>query len=397
MTTTVAVLGTYQSKFKTTDPTKTFPEQAHEAAAGALASANMTPDEIDSVVFSLAPTYFLGVADADRWCAEYVYAVGKPMLRVHTGGATGGSAVHAAYTLVKAGLARSVLIVGAERIAETPDAQAVLNLIFDVFYERDMPLSTNTSVGLQASRYMQRYGLTQEDFAQAVVRQRRNALRNPYAHLKGEFTIEDVMRSPMIAYPLKLMDCCPRSSGSAAMVIGDAELAKQKRANPAFITGIGSTTDTYWIGDRIGPTARADWSTFELVAAAGRAVFSRAGITAPSKQIQVAEFYDPYSCIGYQQLEQFGFCEPGTAARLDREGAWDVDAGAVAVCPSGGTLCTNPIAITGLVRAIDAANQVMGCAGDTQVAGVRNALATALGGIGQFVNTTVFGSDVASH
>ena len=97
----------------------------------------MTPDDIDAIVFSLAPTWFMGVADADRWAVDYIFGAGKPMMRVHTGGATGGSAVHAAYNLVRSGIYRSVLVVGAERIAETPDAQNVLNLIFDVFYERE--------------------------------------------------------------------------------------------------------------------------------------------------------------------------------------------------------------------------------------------------------------------
>jgi acetyl-CoA C-acetyltransferase len=101
---------------------------------------------------------------------DYIFGAGKPMMRVHTGGATGGSAVQAAYNLVRSGIYRSVLVVGAERIAETPDAQNVLNLIFDVFYERDMPLSTNTSVGLWASKYLQRYGQTQEDLARVAVR-----------------------------------------------------------------------------------------------------------------------------------------------------------------------------------------------------------------------------------
>jgi acetyl-CoA C-acetyltransferase len=94
------------------------------------------------------------------------------------------------------------------------------------------------------------------------------------------------------------------------------------------------------------------------------------------------------------QLERLGFCEAGTALRLERDGYWDVDGGAVAVNPSGGTLCTNAIAVTGLVRAIDAASQVMGTAGTMQVQrAVRNAVSTAIGGIAQFFNCTVFGDE----
>jgi acetyl-CoA C-acetyltransferase len=97
------------------------------------------------------------------------------------------------------------------------------------------------------------------------------------------------------------------------------------------------------------------------------------------------------------QLERLGFCASGMALRLEREGYWDVEGGALAVNPSGGTLCTNPIAITGLVRAIDAANQVMGKAGAMQVPNVRNALSSAVGGIAQFFNCNVFGDEPREH
>ncbi len=388
----VAVLGTWQSQFKVRHPELTFVEQAQQAAAGALQAASMTPDDIDAIVFSLAPTAFMGVADADRWSIDHIFGAGKPMMRVHTGGATGGSVVHAAHSLVRSGMFRTVLIVGAERIAETPDAQKVLNQIFDPFYEKDMPLQTITSVALMATTYMQRHGVTQEDLAHLVVRQRRSAINNPHAHLKGNITIEDVMASPMISHPLKLFDCCPRSSGAAAMIVGNMDAVREYQTNPAFINGVGGVSDSNWIGDRIVPTAYADFIDWELMAIAGRECFRRAGIADPINEIQVAEVYDAFSIQGLTQLEQLGFCSAGTAFRLERDNAWDVD-GMVAVCPSGGTLCTNPIAVSGLVRCIEAANQVMGQAGDHQVGNVRNAVATSVGGIAQFLNCTVFGSD----
>ncbi|MDO8942203.1 MAG: thiolase family protein [Desulfobacterales bacterium] len=393
---TVDVLGTWQSEFRTQVPEMTFVELAQVAAYGAYRAAGMTPDDVDAVVFSLAPTFFMGVADADRWAVESVFAAGKPIFRVHTGGATGGSAVEAAYTLVRSGMARSVLIVGAERIAETPDAQKVLNLIFDPFYERDMPLSTNSLMALRATAYLHRHGLTQEDMARVVVRARRNASRNPHAHLKGEITIDDVMNSKMIAWPLKLFDICPRSSGSAAMILGNMDMARRFCNRPAFINGVASVTDTYWMGDRMVPAGETDLIDYTLVSRAVKESYRRAGIRDPRREIQVTELYDPYSFNCSAKLEQAGFCSPGTAMRLEREGAWECEGGIVAVNPSGGTLCTNPIAVTGLVRCIDAADQVMGLAGPIQVKNVRNALATSSGGAGQFVSSLVFGDQPAA-
>jgi len=393
----VAVLGTFQTDFKTRHPEHTFAEQAQIAAAGALRDAGMTPDDIDAIVFSLAPTWFMGVADADRWAIDHIFGAGKPMMRVHTGGATGGSAVQAAYNLVRSGLHRSVLVVGAERIADTADAQNVLNLIFDVFYERDMPLSTNTAVGLWTTAYLQRYGFTEEDLALVAVRARRNALKNPHAHLKGNITVADVMASRMICTPLKLFDICPRSSGSAAMIVGNLAMARRFRPRPAFINGVASRTTTYWIGDRMTPTTDLRFTDFDLAGVAARACYRLAGITDPLKQIQVTELYDPYTVMLPLHLERLGFCGPGTALRLERDGYWDVEGGAVAVNPSGGTLCTNPIAVTGLVRAIDAADQVMGKADAMQVPNVKNAVSTAVGGIQQFFNCIVFGDEPRTH
>ena len=212
----VGVIATHQERFRSRNDEFTYVEQAQLAAAGVLRTAGMRPDDIDAVVFSMAPTHFMGVSDADQWAIDHVFAAGKPFFRVHTGGSTGGSAVHAGVALIRSGMFRSVLIVGAERLGETPDAQEILNLTFDAFYERDMPLSTNTTVALMATRYLNRYGLSPRDLATAVVRQRGNALTNPYAHLKGEITVDDVLASPLIAYPLRLFDICPRSSGSAA-------------------------------------------------------------------------------------------------------------------------------------------------------------------------------------
>lgn len=392
----VAVLGTFQTPFRTRHTDHTFAEQAQLAAVGAYADAGMSPDDVDAVVFSLAPTFFMGVADADRWALDAVFGAGKPFFRVHTGGATGGSALHAAHNLVSSGLARAVLIVGAERIAETPDAQKVLNLIFDAFYERDMPLSTNSLMALRATAYMKRHGVTQEDLAHIVVRARRNALKNPYAHLKGNVTVDDVMNSPMVAWPLKLFDICPRSSGSAAMIIGNLDMAKRFATRPAFINGISAKTDTYWMGDRLVPSGDTDLVDYTLVELGGRAAYAQAGISDPLNQIQVAELYDPYSINTPWALEQAGFCSPGMATRLEREGAWDCEGGQVAVNPSGGVLCTNPIAVAGLVRAIDAARQIMGRAGEMQINGVRNALATSTGGAGQFCACTVLGDEPRS-
>ena len=388
----VAVVGTGQTPFKTHYADKTYVELAQAAAKLALDDAGITPDEIDAVVFSMAPTQFMGVNEADKWAIEHVWGAGKPFMRVHTGGATGGSAIQAAYFHIASGAFRTVLVVGADRIAETPDAQHVLNLIWDRFYEQDFALNTVTMTALAAQRYMHRYGTTEEQFARVVVRARRNALGNPYAHLKGEITVADVMNSPRIAWPFKRYDICPRSSGAAAVVLANLETTKRISARPAFINGVSAITHSVFMGDRLGYWSDTEFADHDGEWIAARACYRQAGIVDPAREIQVAELYDPFSSFQFPIVESLGFCGRGQAAAISDDGGWDLD-GRIAINPSGGTLCTNPIGVTGLVRAIDAALQIMGKAGTNQVAGARNAMATAIGGSTQFFTCTLLGAD----
>jgi acetyl-CoA C-acetyltransferase len=388
----VAIIGVGQTPFRSRSPEKTYVELAQDAVKAALDDAGLTPDDIDAVVYSMAPTEFMGVNDADKWAVDSIWAAGKPFMRIHTGGATGGSAFHGGYANVASGQYRTCLVVGADRISETPDAQHVLNLIWDYFYEHDFALNTVTMTALMAQRYMMLRGSTEEQAARVVVRARRNALNNPHAHLKGDITVADVMASRPVSTPFKLFDICPRSAGAAAIVLACEDIAKERCRQPAFVQGIGAIANTVFMGDRMVPTADCEMGVFGELEIAGRECFAHAGISDPMREIQVAELYDPFSFFTFPTLEALGFCRPGEAARLSDEGALDMD-GALPVNPSGGTLCTNPIGVTGLVRVADAALQVMGRAGKMQVSNVRRALATAVGGSAQFFAVSVLGQE----
>ena len=388
----VAVIGVGQTAFRSRYDEMTYPELVQEAVTLALKDARLEPGQIDAVVFSMAPTTFMGVADADKWAVDYAWARGKPFMRVHTGGATGGSAFQAAYSHVACGQYGTVLVVGADRITETPDAQFVLNLIWDAFYEQDFALNTVTMTALATQRYMHKYGTTEEQYANVVVRARRNALNNPSAHLKGAIDVAAVMNSKRVSWPYKLFDICPRSAGAAAVVVTTEALARERCARPAFVTGTAGVSNTVFMGDRMGPEAETDFADFSELKQAARECYRQAGITDPMRQVQAVEIYDPFSSFQFPQLESLGFCESGTAQRLSDDGAFNMD-GQLAVNPSGGTLCTNPIGVTGLVRAAEAARQVMGRSAAMQVKDVHNVVATAIGGSTQFFTVTMLSDE----
>ncbi len=392
----VAVVGTGQTKFRSHHADKTYIELAQDAAKMALDDAGMVPDEIDAVVFSMSPTHFMGINDVDRYAIEHVWGAGKPFMRVHTGGATGGSAIQAGYFHIASGVYDTVLVVGADRVAETPDSQHVLNLIWDRFYEHDFALNTVTMTAMAAQRYMHKYGTTEEQFAKVVVRGRKNAMKNPTAHLKGDITVEDVLNSPEVSYPFKRFDICPRSSGGAAVVLTNLDVAKRKCNRPAFMTGVSSITHSIFMGDRQGYWSDTEFADQDAYNRAGHECYRQAGIVDPVRDVDVLELYDPFSTFQFPALESLGFCGRGAATAINEDGGWELDGGIVAVNPSGGTLCTNPIGVTGLVRAADAAKQIMGRAGEMQVKNAKRAIATAIGGSTQFFTVTALSDDHVS-
>jgi acetyl-CoA C-acetyltransferase len=384
-----AVLGFGQTKYTTSRKDVGAPELVFEAASRALADADMDVNEIDAVVFASAPEVFEGVYEPDRWCVEAFGGVGKLLIRVHTGGATGGSAAIAASRLIGSGLYDKVLVVGLQRTSETADAQAVFTTIFDPVYEQDVQLNVITGIALVASRQMAHFGVTEDHMAAISVKNFDNALSNPYAHLQKKITTEDVKTSRQLASPLRLLHTCPRSDGAAAVVMSSAETAR-KHKHAAWIKGFGCAADVYRIGDRIHDET-SDFAIPRSQQWSADQAYREAGITDPRQQLDVVEVYAPFSNLEIAYYESLRLAPPGRGIDLVESGA-TLMSGDIPVVPSGGCMTANPIGATGLVRFGEAANQVMGRAGDHQVDGARTALASACGGIDQFYTTAILAS-----
>ncbi len=141
----------------------------------------------------------------------------------------GISSVTAAYYHIASGVCDVVLTAGADKVGECGDSQTVLNKIWDPTYERPLPLGTINMLAMSAVRYMRRYGMTEEDMAYVTVKNRRQASLNPRAHLRKLVTIDEVMDSRIISWPIKLMDCCPQSTGGAAMVLASERFIRDNK------------------------------------------------------------------------------------------------------------------------------------------------------------------------
>jgi acetyl-CoA C-acetyltransferase len=379
----VAIVGTGQTRYTTTRNDETYEELIFHASRLALNDAGLTPGDVDAVVLSIAPEALFGIDHPERWVVGAGNAINKPIMRVNTGGATGGSAAQAGFFHVASGLFDTVLVVGAEKQGDTPDTQLILNKIMDPRYEIPFGLNAISMTAYQAVRHMKKYGTTQEQLALVAVRSRSNALKNPYAHLKVKHTVDDVMESKMLCWPLKLLDCPPRSSGSCALVMMSEEKAKKTANRVAWVRGVGATSTTYFIGDKLSGLAfneHGDWD--ELARAAGVA-YKQAEIKNPANEIDVAEIYAPFTICEVAAKEALGFCKKGQACDLEEKGHWNMG-GQLPVNPSGGALSSNPISVTGLARVAEATLQVTKKAGERQVEGAGMSVATAIGGTLQF-------------
>lgn len=384
----VEIIGIGQSAFKPRRDDASYPDLVREAVSLALADAKLELEDIEAVVYSLSPDAMVGIGNAERLGVDAVGARGKPFLRINTGGATGISSVASAYYHVAAGACDVCLTAGADKVGECGDSQTVLNKIWDPTYERSLPLGTITMLAMSAIRYAHKYGMTQEDMAAVVVKNREHAALNPNAHLRKRVTIEEVMASRMISWPVKLFDCCPQSSGGGAMVLASEKYIKDRKLDAVWITGVGHCSESYYLGDRMGRGYTADHADAHALAEAFRRAYKMAGITDPQKQVQVAELYAPFSNTEFHSIEAAGLSDLGESVAEVRDGRFSIG-GEIPVNPSGGVLCTNAIAVTAMIRAAEVALQVRGTAGSHQVKGARVGIASGNGGDHQFFGTMV--------
>jgi acetyl-CoA C-acetyltransferase len=384
----VGIIGIGQSEFKARREDANYPELVREAVVLALKDAGRGLDDMEAVVYSLAPDALLGIGNAERLGVDAVGARNKRFMRINTGGATGLSSVAVAHSHVASGACDIVLAAGGDKVGESGDSQTILNKIWDPTYERQLPLGTITMLAMSAVRAMHKYGLTEEDMARVTVKNRANASLNPKAHLRKKVTIEDVIASRYIAWPIKLLDACPQSSGGCAMVLASERYIKENKLEAVWITGVAHCSESYFMGDRMGNNYVADHADAHALGESFERTYRMAGIKDPAKEVHVAELYAPFSNTEFHSVEAAGLAPIGKSMAMLREGQFHIGS-RTAVNPSGGTLCTNAIAVSAMVRVAEAALQVWGRAGGHQQPGAKIAAASGNGGDHQFFGTMV--------
>ena len=376
-----AVLGTGQTEHRTRRTDVSMAGLCREAIDRALADAETEWSQIDAVVLGKAPDLFEGVMMPELFLAEALGAAGKPLLRVHTAGSVGGATAIVATSLIRAGVHRRVLAVAFEKQSES---NAMWALSIQPPFTAPIGAGAGGYFAPHIRSYIRRFDAPGHIGALVAVKDRRNGALNPYAHLRqASITVESVRASPMLWDPIRYDETCPSSDGACAVVIGDEAAASSSSRDVAWIRATSMRTEpTFYAGkDHVSPQAGS---------LAAQALWAAAGIRDPLAEIDVAEIYVPFSWFEPMWLENLGFVGPGEGWKLVEAGETRIG-GALPVNPSGGVLCSNPIGASGLLRFAEAAMQVMGRAGEHQVAGARTALGHAYGGGSQFFSMWVVG------
>jgi acetyl-CoA acetyltransferase len=240
-----------------------------------------------------------------------------------------------------------------------------------------MGATNPTYFGLYARRRMEEYGTTEADLAKVKVKNSHHGIHNPYARFRKEFTLEEVLNSPMVAYPLRLYEVCATSDGGAAVILSSMEFARRYTSHPITIAAVSAVSPQYPDAIINLPRVSTD-STYSVVPerrypkyVADKA-YEEAGIG--PEDLDLAELYDLSTAWELDWYEYIGLCKPGDAERLLNDGETALG-GKIPTNTSGGLSSFGEAApAQALAQVCELVWQLRGAAGKRQVEGARVAL-----------------------
>ncbi|WP_248907713.1 thiolase C-terminal domain-containing protein [Halocatena marina] len=355
----------------------TLSELFATAALDAYDDAGVGPADIDAFYFGNAMG---GQTENDTHLAPKlateVGIAGVPAQRFEDACATSASAFKNAVQAVDAGIHDTVLVGGVERCTpETGNGTGEMTRIFASAshrqYEQPTGLTFPGVFALMTKRHMHVYGTTEEQLAHVAVKNHRNGTYNPRAHFGREATVEEVLDSPIVADPFRLMDCCPFSDGAAAVIVTSDDLADSYDA-PVDVTGVGQATDLVPLG--LKSTLYATQAARDASAKA----YEQADITA--NDVDFAEVHDCFTGAEVLASEAIGFFEDGEGGPAAAAGRSALD-GDRPINPSGGLKAKgHPIGATGTAQIVELTEQLRGDVGERQIDDATCGLAHNLGG-----------------
>ncbi len=381
----VAVIGVGMTKFGKHE--RTSAELFASAAVDALADAGVSPSAVQALYYgNVVGSETEKQLHTGPQAASILGIPTVPTTRFETACASSHAAFRHAVMEIGAGISDVVLVGGAERVLNVPteDSTEYFAYACDATWEQSLGLTFPGVFALVARAHMQKYGTTEEQMAAVAVKNHRHGAMNPKAQFQKEITLETVMKSPRIADPIKLYDCCPFTDGGAALVLASEEIARKSKRS-IWVLGSAAASDHMLLHDK------RDLSRVLATERAAAAAYGQAGI-GPA-DIDVVELHDCFTIAEIVATEGLGLFEPGTGG-IAAEKGWTSLGGKIPVNTSGGLKAKgHPIGATGAAQIAEVVTQLRGEAGPRQVEGATKGLTHTLGGNTATVLVSVFGRE----
>jgi len=357
-------------------------QMATEASISALDDANIDPTNIDAIfVANMMGSKSAGQSHLGSLIASEL-GISVDSTRVEAACASGGLAFLRATESILSGRHKVVLVVGAEKMTDLggSDVSSALMEAGDEEWESAQGATFAGLYALIARSYMQEYQAKEEEFALVAVKNHYHASLNPNAHFRNVITVDDVMKSSMVATPMKLLDCSPISDGAAAVVLADSSLFNNKRQ--VYLMGSGAATDTLSLAER------ESFTSLKAAQNAAKVAYKEAGIS--PMDVDFAEVHDCFSIAEILAMEDLGFYNKGQTIKALKKKETTLG-GKLPINLSGGLKgCGHPVGATGIKQIVEVTKQLLGESDKRQADGLKIGLTHNIGGSGATCVVNIF-------
>ena len=393
----VAIIGVGHTKFGRLEG-KDLLDILCEASLEAIEDSNTSDKDFDSVyVGAMSPEAFNQLSGVASALVDRISLLPAAADHIKNGPASGGSAVKNGFQAIASGMSDLVLVVGGEKMTHiTKPGYITSNVATLTHHQAERPhgVSLPSFAGLLTRIYLKKYNAKLDWLSDIAIKNHRNGALNPKAHFQR--TIEDFMKSaiqkgkgnwdniynflnddttnPIIADPLRLYHICPISDGAAALVLCNADNAKEYCDTPILISGIGQATDTHIVHER------EDITILKALRICSEQAYKMA--KRKPEDMDVAELHDAFEILEAVQSEDIGFFKKGEGAKAAHEGLTEIG-GKIPINPSGGLKARgHPLGATGVAQVVELVWQLRGEAGKRQISKAETGITCNFGGFG---------------
>lgn len=381
-----SLIGYYTTRFGELWEQSLF-DLVNEAIAGVLVDARIEKKRIDAIFFA---NMMAGVLENNLHSTAKIAEIVRtniPIFRVEAACASGGTAFHLAKQYVDANAGKTVLVVGAEKMTDYAPEETTSALASAASgEEQEAGLTFPGLYAMLAQVYFKKYSSNEKDLAYVSYKNHFHGTLNTKAHFRRKITVEQILTSPYIAFPLKVLDSSPISDGAAAVILSSDETLIKKTKRPVSIAASEIATDTISLKER----KRLDGLLATTIAA--HKAFTAAKIG--RSDIGVAEVHDCFSIAEVLAMEDLGFWKKGRGGKKMRELSTMYGSNSSLIVNTSGGLKASghPVGATGIKQIGEIYLQLTNQAESRQVRNVRYGLAHNVGGSGGTVVVTILGN-----